>query len=276
MTKTVLITGCSSGFGKAAVVTFRQAGWNVIATMRNIAGWPETDRSKNVLVVPLDVVDTASIEAAFKRGVAHFGTLDCVVNNAGQALLSVFETTPLTSTRAVFETNIFGPIQVMQNAIPYLRENGGGHIVNVSSGSAITPDPLMAPYAASKWALEGLTESLRFELETQNIRVKLVEPGFVASTNFVQQVRKTSGSIPVPDSYQGFVDQTMSMFMEELPFELATERDVADAILAAASDGTGQLRYVVGGDARVSAHMRRETSEVDYLAWAHSRFGVKP
>jgi NAD(P)-dependent dehydrogenase (short-subunit alcohol dehydrogenase family) len=275
MAQTVLITGCSSGFGKAAASAFQQAGWNVVVTMRDISRRPEDGSSESMLVIPLDVIDPVSIEAALKHGAARFGGIDCVVNNAGQGLLSVFEVTPMNTIRALFEANIFGPMQVVQAALPYFREKGRGRVVNVSSSAAIIPDPLMAVYSASKWALDGLTEALRYELETQNVVVKLVEPGFVPSTNIVQQTLNAAKAVPVPVSYQAFVDQTIAMFMSESPFELATESDVAQAIVAAASDETDRLRYVVGGDANTSARMRWETSEDEYIAWARSRYAMK-
>lgn len=275
MGRTVLITGCSSGFGRAAALAFHRAGWNVVATMRDTTRWSGADLPEDILVVPLDVQDAEAIQVALAKAVSRFGRLDCLVNNAGQGLFSVFEVTPMTAIRALFETNTFGVMQLTQAILPHFRENGGGCVVNVTSQAAITPEPLMAAYNASKWAVEGLTECLHYELEPQGIAVKLVEPGFVPTTNIIQQILERSKAVPVPSAYQAFVDQTMAMYMGEPSYELGTEADVAQAIVAAASDGGGRLRYVVGGDAKAAAHMRRETSEDEYIAWARSRFGAK-
>jgi len=275
MQRTVLITGCSSGFGRAAALAFHGAGWNVVATMRDTTRWSGADLPEDILVVSLDVQDAEATQAALAKAVARFGRLDCLVNNAGQGLFSVFEVTPMTAIRALFETNTFGVMQLTQAILPHFRQHGGGCVVNVTSQAAITPDPMMAAYDASKWAVEGLTEALHYELEPQGITVKLVEPGFVPTTNIVQQTLERSKEIPVPSAYKAFVDQTLAMYMAEPSPELATEADVAQAIVAAASDGDDRLRYVVGSDAKTAAHMRRETSEDEYIAWARSRYGAK-
>ena len=271
MSKTVLITGCSSGIGKATAQVFEAAGWNVVATMRDPSSWPEPAGDRR-LVTALDVSDPASIQAAVTRGIERFGQIDCLVNNAGQALLSVVETTPLDTARHVFDVNLFGPLRVMQTVLPYFRKQGAGRIINVSSGSAITPDPFMAIYSASKFAVEGLTEGMTHELAEQNITVKLVEPGFVPTTHIGATVMENSKDIPVPVEYQAAMDRVMAYFTQEPPADAATENDVAQAILAASRDDSGQLRFVVGPDARAAARMRRETSESDYLDWTAKRF----
>ena len=271
MSHTVLVTGCSSGLGKAAAFTFFEAGWNVVATMRDPATWrePVSDRMQ---VTALDVTDPASIAAAVKAATDSFGRIDCLINNAGQALLSVVETTPVVTARAIFETNLFGPLQMMQAVLPLFRAQGIGRIVNVSSGSAITPDPFMAIYSASKFAVEGLTEGMRFELRRQNIVVKLVEPGYIPGTRIGATVMANSAGVPIPPTYQVDHDRITAMFTSAAPAEATTEREVASVILAAASDDTETLRFVVGADAQLAAHWRRETSEAEYLDWASGRF----
>lgn len=133
----------------------------------------------------------------------------------------------------------------------------------------------MSVYSATKFAVEGFTEAVRYELEAQNILVKLVEPGLVVGTNFMKETQKTSETFSIPTSYQGIVNRTMAMYMSVSPFKLGTEADVAAAIVAAALEDTDQLRYVVGGDTESSARMRRETSEEEYSAWARSRYAAK-
>ena len=142
MAKTVLITGASSGFGRAAAKLFQKEGWNVVATMRELDREDELKTLADTLVVRLDVRDAASIEAAIALGIKRFGKIDCVVNNAGAGLFSVFETTPLAAARDLFETNVFGVMQVTQSVLPHFRENGGGRIVNVASGTGIVAVPL--------------------------------------------------------------------------------------------------------------------------------------
>ena len=271
MSKTVLITGCSSGIGKTTARVFEEAGWNVVATMRNPNSWQEPASDK-LLVAALDVGAPASIQAAIKSGIERFGQIDCLVNNAGQALLSVVETTPVETARHVFDVNLFGPLRVMQTILPYFREQGSGRIVNVSSGSAITPDPFMAIYSASKFAVEGLTEGMTHELAGQNIILKLVEPGFVPSTNIGATVMENSKDIPVPADYQAGMDRIMAYFTQEPPADAATENHVAETILAAGCDDTNTLRFVVGKDAQTAARMRRETSESEYTGWTAKRF----
>jgi len=273
VTNTVFITGCSSGFGKAAAVKFHQAGWNVVATMRDPADWdgPESNR---LLLHALDVTDPASIRSAFDAGVARFGRMDVVVNVAGIGLFSPFETTTDETTRSVFETNLFGPIEIMRVAIPHLREHGGGRIVNLSSASSIVPEPLMGIYNASKAALDNLTETLRFELSPQDIVLKLIEPGFVPTTRLVEKALTNAPELTIvtPD-YEAYVNQRMAVFSSEFPVELATPEDVADAIMASAIDETGQLRWVVGADQTERMHMRRETSETEYNDWTWRQLG---
>jgi short-subunit dehydrogenase len=162
----------------------------------------------------------------------------------------------------------------MQAVLPHFHEIGGGRVVNVSSSSAIVPEPLLSIYSATKWAVDGFTESVRHELATQNIVVKLVEPGLVKETNFIQRTLETSQAVPVPPSYQGYVDQITQMYMGPSPFQLSSADDVAAAIFAAASDESDQLRYNVGEDSNTLAHMRRETSEAVYNAWTLSRYGA--
>ena len=272
MTQTVLITGCSSGLGRAAAQAFSDAGWNVVATMRDPAAWtgPSSDR---LIVAALDVGDRTSIEAAVAACTDRFGRIDCVVNNAGQALLSVVEATPVDKARAIFDVNLFGPMQVMQAVLPHFRAEGGGRFVNVSSGSAITPDPFMAIYAASKYAVEGLTEGVRFELAPVNVTVKLVELGHVPTTRIGDTIMANSQDVPVPDAYRDGVDRITAFFTAPPPPTALTEGEVASVIVQAAGDESDTLRHVVGEDARLAAHMRREAGEAEYLRWAASRFG---
>jgi NAD(P)-dependent dehydrogenase (short-subunit alcohol dehydrogenase family) len=153
-TKTVLITGSSSGFERAAAMRFRETGWRVAATMLNTDEWKEAKTPDDFLVLPLNVEDLASIKSAIDRTIKQFGKIDCVVNNAGRGMFSVFEATPIEAARALFETNVFGVLQVTQAVHPHFRGNGGGCLINVSSGVGIVSEPLMSIYGATKCAVD--------------------------------------------------------------------------------------------------------------------------
>jgi NADP-dependent 3-hydroxy acid dehydrogenase YdfG len=177
MKQTVLITGTSSGYGKATAELFLDRGWNVVATMRqpkpDIYG-SESDRLK---VLPLDVTNSDSISTAIAKAISIFGVIDVLVNNAGIGVVGAFEVTPIATVREVFETNTFGVMAMTQAVLPRFRERRSGVVVNVTSSVTLAPMPLAAAYTASKAAIEGFTGSLAFELEWFNVHVKLVEPG---------------------------------------------------------------------------------------------------
>jgi len=270
--QTVLITGSGSGLGRAARVLFAERGWNIASTSRTVTDEHAHAGTDRVLVLPLDVRDPAAVSAAFAATITRFGRVDCVVNNAGAGLFSVFEATPMAVVRDLFDTNVFGLMQVTQAAVPHFRDAGGGRLVNLSSGAGIVPEPLMSVYAATKFAVEGFTESLRYELAGEHVSVALIEPGLVTGTGFLPRTAQSSAAVPVPPPYQGLVGQMSAVWQRESPYQLATMAAVAEAILAAATDDPPRLRYVVGEDAQTSARMRRQTSEPEYDAWATARY----
>jgi NAD(P)-dependent dehydrogenase (short-subunit alcohol dehydrogenase family) len=274
MTKTVLITGCSSGFGKTTARLFASAGWNVVATMRRPEVADELAALKNVLVTRLDVEDPASIDAAIAAGIQRFGRIDTLINNAGFGLFGVFESTSREKIREQFDVNVFGVMDVTRAILPHFRSQKSGQIINVSSGAGVFTLPMISLYCASKFALEGFSESLSFELASQNISVKIVEPGGVISTDF----GKRSGAEAVQGEtiadYDSFVAQTQAVFAGLRQARLATEEDVAEVIYQAATDGTDQLRYVATDDIKPLVAARRETSEQAYMALVRSRFSV--
>lgn len=265
MTQTVFITGCSSGVGKSAARHFARQGWNVVATMRKPDAELANEFPDRVLVQPLDVADPASIEAALEASVARFGGIDVVVNNAGITILSIFEATPDAAGRKIFETNVFGVMNVIRAALPRLRQRGGGAIVNVTSGVGIAAVPLLSFYVASKQATEGLSESLAYELESQNIRVKLVESGAIRTTNFTASGMALSQEAPVPAEYKDYFDHALKA-MIDYPFASTEEQAVAETIFRAAIDPSNRLRYVIGPDVEEYARLRWSTSEDEYLA----------
>jgi NAD(P)-dependent dehydrogenase (short-subunit alcohol dehydrogenase family) len=261
---TVLITGCSSGLGRSTARYFATQGWDVVATMRRPDGETADLDPERVLVEQLDVADATSIEAAIQNGVRRFGGLDAVVNNAGISTVSAFEAMPDEIVRRLFETNVFGTMNVTRAAIPYLRQSRGA-IVNITSGVGFVAVPLLSLYVASKHAIEGFSESLAYELESQAIRVKLVEPGAMRTTQFSANTVAAAGELAVPAPYQRYFDHALGAMMN-YPFADTPEQAVVEAIFRAATDGTQRLRYPVGPDVEEYARLRWSTSEDVYSA----------
>lgn len=239
--KTVLITGCSSGYGLETARHFHAKGWNVVATMR-VARDDILPRSERLRVLPLDVTITESIEAAL--GAA--GPLDALVNNAGIGVVGAFEATPMSHVRKVFETNTFGVMAMTQAVIPQFRARRSGAIVNVTSSVTLAPMPLAAAYTASKQAIEGFTGSLAHELGHFDIRVKLVEPGYAPTTRFSQNTEVRVEDL-IPEAYAEFAGPIFAGYSR--PAMVTKETDVAEAVWQAANDISGQLRFPAGPDA---------------------------
>jgi len=253
MTKTVLITGASSGYGKATAELFLARGWNVVATMRrpdaSLFGSPN-DRLK---LLPLDVTNSASISKAIADATAAFGSIDVLVNNAGIGIVGAFEATPMITVREVFETNTFGVMAVTQAVLPLFRARKSGLVVNVTSSATLARMPLAAAYTASKMAIEGFTGSLAFELEAFNVQVKLVEPGHGPTTRFAANVGSRMDGV-IPEAYAPFAERVFAAFAQ--PAAVTKESDVAETVWRAANDATGQLRFPAGADAVALAQTR--------------------
>jgi len=240
-TKTVLITGCSSGYGLATARHFLARGWKVIATMRTprVDQFPVTDALR---LLALDVTDPASIA----RAVAAAGPIDVLVNNAGVGLFGAFEATPLSTVRDVFETNTFGVLAMCQAIIPQFRERRAGVIVNVTSSTTLAPFPLVASYTASKAAVEGFTASLALELREFGVRAKLVIPGYGPTTRFTANGQQRMQGL-IPEAYAPFASRVFSGYSADML--VTTELDVAEAVEHAARDLSPQLRFPAGADA---------------------------
>ena len=243
--KTILITGCSSGFGLETARLFLDRGWAVIATMRT----PRTDllpASKHLRVLPLDVTDPESI----RRLVEAAGPIHALVNNAGIGLMSVLEGTTMQTTRDLFETNTFGTIAMIHAVVPQFRQHQDGVIVNVSSSTTLKPLPLLSAYTASKAAVNAFTESLALELEPFNVRVRLVIPGAAPETAFSQNARaRMQDGIPAP-----YAEFAQGVFARRRQSSLVTHaQDVTEAIWRAVTDPTSPLRMPAGADAVATA-----------------------
>ena len=239
--KTVLITGCSSGYGLETARHFYTHGWNVIATMRT----PREDilpRSERLRVLALDVTKPESIAAAIEA----CGAVDVLVNNAGIGVVGVFEATPMATVREVFETNTFGVMAMTQAMLPQFRARRSGVVVNVTSSVTLAPMPLTAAYTASKMAIEGFTGSLAHELKAFNVRVKLVEPGHGPTTRFTANSASRMEGL-FPEAYAAFAQPIFAAFAQVTT--ATTESDVAEMVYRAANDVSGQLRFPAGADA---------------------------
>ena len=246
--KTVLITGCSSGYGLETARHFHSHGWNVIATMRT----PREDvlpQAQRLRVLALDVTKPESIAAALEAS----GPVDVLVNNAGIGAIGAFEATPIATARQLFETNTFGVMAMTQAVLPQLREQRSGVVVNVTSSVTLARMPLVAVYTASKTAIEGFTASLALELEEFNVNVKLVEPGYGPTTSFTANGQARLDGL-IPDAYTAFAQRVLTDFGQ--PTVVTHESDVAEAVWRAANDATGQLRFPAGPDAVALTQVR--------------------
>jgi NAD(P)-dependent dehydrogenase (short-subunit alcohol dehydrogenase family) len=273
MKSTILITGSSSGFGKATATLFLARGWNVIATMRTPKAGIFEDHER-LLVTRLDVTQRESIEAAIAQGLARFGAIDVFVNNAGIGLFGAHEAVADETIREVFETNTFGVMAANRAIIPHLRERGTGTIINVTSSAGIAPMPMVAAYTASKYAIEGFSESLAYELGEFGIRVKIVEPGFAPSTSFGVNSGARCANL-VPPAYVDFAGRYLHSLQTGSATH-TTEEDVAGAVYAAATDGGDRLRYPAGADSVMLAELRRSLPEREFISRLRTLTGGAP
>ena len=246
--RTVLITGCSSGFGKLAANTFRAGGWNVVATMRSPEKEAELTGLEGVLVTRLDVKDPQSIDAAFEQGAAAFGSIDAVVNNAGYGSNALFEQSPDASVRDIYETNVFGLMNVMRRALPDMRERGSGRIVNVTSMAGLMGLLGNSVYSSSKFAVEGLTEALALEYKPLGVRIVSVVPGAYLTTAFGANTDNyiESGDPQLVEHSQNVRDHFASIVSGGTPQD---PQEVADKIYECVTADEVPVHNPVGADA---------------------------
>lgn len=239
--KTILITGCSSGFGLEIARYFLDRDWNVIATMRT----PRDDvlpRSERLRVLALDVTNAESIRQAMDAA----GPIDVLVNNAGIGLLGALEGISMDRAREIFETNTIGTMAMTQAVLPQFRQRKAGVIVNVTSSVTLRSLPLLAIYTASKAAVNAFTESLALELEAFGIRVSLVLPGRSPTTRFGENAQtRMQGTIP-----EAYADLAQNVFAQWAQSSaVTTADDVAEAVWRAVNDPSDKSRIVAGADA---------------------------
>lgn len=249
MAKTVLITGASSGIGRSTALHFAEKGWTVIATLRS----PEkTDLThENIHVFRLDVTDTKAIEQTVAEALAKFNRIDVLINNAGYGLLGAFEASTSEQIQRQFATNVFGLMEMTRAFLPHFREQRSGTIVNVASIGGKMAFPLYSLYHATKWAVEGFSESLQYELEPFNIRVKLIEPGPI-KTDFYHR----SADIATMPAYKAFIAKVLPSLKETGEQGESPDR-VAEVIYRAATDGSSRLRYPADRMAQALLFLRK-------------------
>jgi NAD(P)-dependent dehydrogenase (short-subunit alcohol dehydrogenase family) len=273
MKKTVLITGASSGIGKAAARLFARNGWNVVATMRKPEAETQLTGLDDVLVTRLDVQDRDSIDRAIEAGIAQFGRIDALINNAGFSLFGVFEGTSREKVQEQFDVNVFGVMDVTRAILPHFRKNKGGLIINISSRGGLVGLPMVSLYCATKFALEGFSEALAYELASQNIVVKLIEPsGGVTGTKFSERMGAEHSQDAALADYDQFVARTSAIFAGRTATRKTSAEEIAQVIYDAATDGTDRLRYFSGEDVGGFAQAKREKSDEEYVTFMRARF----
>lgn len=271
MSRTILITGASSGVGKASALRFQAEGWNVIATMRSPELETELNTLERVHVTRLDVMDVASIGAAVEAGLGRFGRIDALLNNAGYGAYGPLEATPLDKVRRQFDVNVIGLLAATQAVLPHFRRQRGGVIVNISSIGGKITFPLGTLYHGSKFAVEGLSEALHYELLPLGVRVKIVEPGMV-QTDFAGRSFDFSNDAALSE-YQPLVGAFMSA-LGAMAAHASPADQVAEVIHRATLDESDQLRYEAGTDARHMLGARRASDDATFIGGMREQFGL--
>lgn len=267
--KTILITGTSSGIGKATAKKFSNAGWNIIATMRSPEKEEELKNSDTLLITKLEVTDMDSIQKAIDAGIEKFGKIDALMNNAGFGTFGAFETATQEQIEQLFNVNVYGYMNVSRAILPHFRKNGKGTLINVSSQGGRITFPTCSLYHATKFAIEGFTESLSYELISENIKVKIIEPG-ATNTSFVGSANMGKRSSII--NYQEF-DKTALETYAILNEQFQSSSDeIAEVILKAANDQTGQLRYMVGQDTKRLLHVRNTMTDQEYVDYMRETY----
>ncbi|MEC5317713.1 oxidoreductase [Brenneria populi subsp. brevivirga] len=246
--KVVVITGVSSGIGRAAAVKFAKQGCQVFGTVRNVE---KAQAIPGVTLIEMDIRDAVSVQRGIQSIIARTGRIDVLVNSAGVTLLGATEETSIAEAQALFDTNLFGLLRTIQTVLPYMREQRSGRIVNISSVLGFLPAPYMALYSASKHAVEGLSETLDHEVRQFGIRVALVEPSFT-KTNLDLNAPQTSAKIPEYGGEFGVVSQAIQKNVQKAP----DPDGVAGTIVEAALAGW-KMRRTPKGEASLLAKLRR-------------------
>jgi len=271
MNKTIFITGSSTGLGRATAVLFASKGWNVIATMRTPEKEEELSKKENVLVTKLDVLDIESIQQAVRDGIQKFGTIDILLNNAGYGAYGALETFSKEKIQRQFNTNVIGLLDVTKAILPHFRQNKKGLIINISPAGGRMAFPLGTLYHGTKYAVEGISEALLYEVEQFGGKVKIIEPGIIA-TDFGGRSFDFSNDENIHE-YQPMVNALMKT-MPKMSQNALSADAVAQFIFDAATDGKNQLRYVVGQDAKTLLAQRQKMEDETFYLNIKTQFGI--
>jgi NADP-dependent 3-hydroxy acid dehydrogenase YdfG len=269
MNKTILITGTSSGIGKATAIHFQQKGWNVVATMRSPEKDTELKELENVLLEKLDVLDLESINQAIQNGIEKFGKIDALVNNAGYGAYGPLESFPRENIIKQFNTNVIGLMDVTKAIIPHFRANKDGVIVNISSIGGQMTFALGSLYHGTKFAVEGISESLHYEMKEIGVKVKIVEPGMIATDFGGRSFDFQAGEIA---DYQPIIGALMKQWQNPDNSSSAASL-VADVIYTAVSDDSEQLRYRAGDDANFLLDSRKKMTDNEFFSMMNNQMG---
>lgn len=243
MQKTIFITGASSGLGKATAKLFQGNGWNVIATMRKPEQENELKELPNVTVLGLDVTDTAAIQKTVSE-ILNSHSVDVVLNNAGYGLIGPLESFSDEQIQMQVQTNLFGVINVTRAFVPFFRERKSGTFINITSTFGLLGYPMCSVYNATKFAIDGFSEGLAYELAQFGIKVKVIAPGGM-QTDFAG--RSLQGGMH--EAYNQLAAKVSEGYSEERIADYTKARDVAQVIFDAATSENAQLRHIVGSDA---------------------------
>lgn len=269
MSNTILITGASSGIGKATALHFQKQGWNVIATMRSPERETELNKLENIQLEKLDVLDLASIERAINNGISKFGRIAALLNNAGYGAYGPLETFPRQNILRQFNTNVIGLMDVTKAIIPHFRKNKSGVIVNISSIGGQMTFALGSLYHGTKFAVEGISESLHYEMKEISVKVKIIEPGFIATDFGGRSFDFQAGEIV---DYQPIIGALMKQWRNP-DYTISPPGIVAEVIYSAVTDGTDQLRYRVGEDANFLLDSRKKMSDEEFFELMNKQLG---
>ncbi|MGN6631582.1 MAG: SDR family oxidoreductase [Nitrososphaeraceae archaeon] len=265
--KVAIVTGSSSGIGLETSVLLAKNGFHTYATARN----PEKsqtlidiarDNGLPIQTMQLDVTSDKSVNDAVSRILLESKRIDVVVNNAGYALVGALEDSSIDEIKAQFETNLFGTIRVMQAVLPTMRNQRGGRIVNLSSMGGIIAIPFDSSYHGTKFALEGLSESLQYEVEQFGIKIILIEPGAIKS-NFFNNLKPASNA-QKRDSQYAQTMQKLNARFSSLVENAPPAIEVAKVILKAVISEDPELRYTVGEDAAAMIQAKRSMSDIEF------------
>jgi NAD(P)-dependent dehydrogenase (short-subunit alcohol dehydrogenase family) len=271
--KIALVTGSSSGIGFETALLLSKSGFHTYASMRNL------EKSKNITeiantenlpltVVQLDVNDDRFVKDAIGKIVAENRRIDILVNNAGYGLFSPIEEVTLDQIKEQFETNFFGVVRVTKEVLPIMRKQRQGIIVNVSSIGGKVGIPLNPAYIASKFALEGLSESMRYEVKEFGINIVIIEPG-VIKTNIVENLKTANTKSRSESPYSDLIERAMKRFGTMMDNNSSPPKLVAQAILNAITSKEPEIRYVVGDDAESIMKVRKSTSDKEFENWMY-------